>query len=244
MRLFLDCAQDKTDHSFQDPENEIIEIRDPELLHHLSSVRRMRKKESILFAQGKYHGSAEIIEINKGGIILKKNRTLLNIPKKYKTILFLGASRPSAMELGIKMATEAGVDEIFLFKAERTGAFMPDFKRLKRYQKIIYEAAMQCERLNLPEITLIDWPKSCKNKEYHGFLMDPYKSRNIQEIGVISGDIGIAIGPEGGFGLKDMEKLQDLGFIPINMSPNILRVETACAIAVAWANWKNIHKDD
>jgi 16S rRNA (uracil1498-N3)-methyltransferase len=121
----------------------------------------------------------------------------------------------------------------------------PDKKRLavrmQRWQKIAQESFKQCGRSVLPQITaplafedVLELGQACDAK----YIFWENETQPIDRTFAINSnhtinDILIMLGPEGGFGMQEIQKAETYGFEVAGLGPRILRAETATIAACA-----------
>jgi 16S rRNA (uracil1498-N3)-methyltransferase len=135
-------------------------------------------------------------------------------------------------DLVVQKATELGVSTLLPVFTERTNAGRVNLDRLRA---IAIEAAEQSERLTVPEIrparqlhdVLAAWP--AERALYVALeRVDAHALRRS------SGPAGLLIGPEGGFGPRDLTVLDRSRSVhPVSLGPLILRAETAAIVGLA-----------
>lgn len=136
----------------------------------------------------------------------------------------------------IEKAVELGVSRLIPVLTERT---MVEKIRFERYRAQAVEAAEQCRRLEIPDIScpltlskvLAEW-----QTERSLFLMDETGNGcpAIEAFRAHAGPAAILIGPEGGFSPAEITKLYQTPFVSgVSLGPRILRAETAAAAALA-----------
>jgi 16S rRNA (uracil1498-N3)-methyltransferase len=210
-------------------------------VHHIVKVLRMKTGDELLLCDGKgAEYSAKIARINKSDITAEvKARSSREI--RYPLItLGQGLPKSDKMDWIVQKATELGVATIVPLVTERTIAKIKDEeKRVSRWQKISREAAMQSNRLDIPQVGhLVSFPEFLRTlaPEPRTLLLLPWEEGTvpIREILRANSDIKniiVLIGPEGGFSAHEAEAAQAKGFHLVSLGPNLLRTETA-AIAV------------
>jgi 16S rRNA (uracil1498-N3)-methyltransferase len=113
---------------------------------------------------------------------------------------------------------------------------------MDRWWRIALESARQCARTELPSLTgpwtlegLCERAASCEALK---FVLWEDEER----VGLRQGledtegrleEIWLCVGPEGGFHVEEVRRLERVGFRSVRMGPRILRTETAGATAVA-----------
>lgn len=148
-------------------------------------------------------------------------------------ILVWGLPKASAADIGIRMATELGVDRILPALSERTPR-EPSSSKVERWRRIAREATRQCERSICPEIA-----EPLPLAEAAVVEADERRVALARGEGgrdpVGAGSLALAIGPEGGFSDGEQALLGDLGYRPLTLGAHVLRSETAVAAALALA---------
>ncbi|KRM35318.1 16S rRNA (uracil(1498)-N(3))-methyltransferase [Limosilactobacillus pontis] len=143
-------------------------------------------------------------------------------------------------ELIVQKATELGADRIVFFESARSishWAKNKQAKKLARLQKIADGAAEQSHRNRQPQVAyypdlesalaanpadqrVVAWEESAKQGEtsaLHRLL-----------VGMTTGQSLLAVfGPEGGLTGQEVERMQEVGVVPVGLGPRILRTETA-----------------
>jgi 16S rRNA (uracil1498-N3)-methyltransferase len=134
----------------------------------------------------------------------------------------------------VRRVTELGVAEIHPVVAERSNVRDIRERRSGRWLGIVLEAVKQCERRTIPvlhepltlrellEATAPSWPRR--------LVASLGSDLPIQE--AKAPEVGILIGPEGGFSPRETEAILASGFTPVHMGRTILRASTAAMTAV------------
>ncbi|MGQ9836909.1 MAG: 16S rRNA (uracil(1498)-N(3))-methyltransferase [Cyanobacteriota bacterium] len=155
--------------------------------------------------------------------------------------LGLAVVKGPAFDEVFRQVTELGVAQITPLLTERT-VLEPGSGRQQRWQKIVQEAAEQCERLRWPQIapstpwaswvnTLeVDWWAIAVARGHTPLLMQVLPNRLAQTPDPV---LAIAIGPEGGWTAAEIEQAQARGAIPVSLGSTILRATTAAVVAVS-----------
>lgn len=137
-----------------------------------------------------------------------------------------------ATDLVVRQSTELGVARICPFVAERSQG---ERVNLDRLAAIAIEAAEQCERLTLPEISppvplatlLGEWPRE---RPLAALIERGWDA----ELHGVEGPAGLLVGPEGGLTSQEVAALRTAPFtVPASLGPRILRAETAAAAGLA-----------
>lgn len=136
------------------------------------------------------------------------------------------------MDFIIQKAVELGVDEITPLLTNRTVVKIKEGKaqsKIKRFEKIIEEAAKQSKRKNIP---IIHPPLSLGQLEVQDeYTIVAYEEEEESLKTILETDsinsVNVIIGPEGGFEKEEIEKLQGMGARSVSIGNRILRAETA-----------------
>lgn len=141
-------------------------------------------------------------------------------------------------ELVLQKCTEIGVTRFVPVVCYRCIVDKPSNSRFSRWQKIVMEAAEQSKRGTIPEISEpMDFRGACET--VGGYSLMPWEQEaqtGIQEALENIGDvkqIGVFIGPEGGFTFDEVGLAKSNGVIPVTLGKRILRAETAGLVTSA-----------
>ena len=146
--------------------------------------------------------------------------------------LMFAVLKRDTTDLVVQKATELGVSVLIPVFTERTNAGRVNLDRLRA---IAIEASEQSERLTVPDIrparqlhdNLAEWPAGRS-------LFVALERADAQKLTPSSGPAGLLIGPEGGFGPRDLMVLDRCRFVrPVSLGPRILRAETAAIAGLA-----------
>ncbi|NLJ40724.1 MAG: 16S rRNA (uracil(1498)-N(3))-methyltransferase [Clostridiales bacterium] len=192
----------------------------------------------------------EIVEIGKECLKVKlgEGNPSLGEPT-LKVTIFQALPKGSKMDLIIQKTVELGANTIVPLKTVRTEVNYSDQKRLDkkvaRWQKISQEAAKQSRRGIIPIVKKpIDFDELLKTFSFSAKLL-LWEGKNAMGIkGYLENlshkswandnkDMGLVIGPEGGFDNNEVELARRNGWDIISMGSRILRTETAGLAALA-----------
>jgi 16S rRNA (uracil1498-N3)-methyltransferase len=168
-------------------------------------------------------------------------RTRLDTESPLRLTLAQAVPKGDKMEGIVRMTTELGVTRLIPLMTERTVVRLPPDRwgsRLARWQRVAREAAQQCGRAVVPEITppraLADWRS---DPDRDGLLIcfweaEPRGLNRLLPDGPCSAAT-VIVGPEGGLTAKEVHALAEAGALVAGLGPRVLRTETAGAVAVA-----------
>lgn len=154
--------------------------------------------------------------------------------------IFQGVPKSDKMELIIQKSVELGVKQITPVQMERCVSILKEkdaYKKIERWQKIAEVAAKQSGRDMIPKINSATRIKDlCEEIKKYDVIIVPYEKEENQSfkdvVDEIKGlnkedlNIGIVIGPEGGFEDTEIEELSFAGAKVVTLGKRILRTET------------------
>ena len=142
----------------------------------------------------------------------------------------------------VQKATELGVNRIVPLVTAHSEVVLSEErgeKRIKRWDRISLEALKQSGRRKLVEITdPSKWSDHCaRDGSQLRLLLSERGGRSLDSVHreaiKTPASISIAIGPEGGWDVHELETARQHGFKEIHLGPRILRSETAAISALA-----------
>lgn len=226
---------------FTEPENvsaeEIILTED---LSHIKKVLRMEAgDEALVFDGTGAEYKVKFLEIGANEVrcsILEKSFS--ESEPKVKVSLYQGIPKSDKMEQIIQKCTELGVYEVIPVKMDRCVAKLEkSSEKLKRWQKISREAVKQCGRGVIPKVKEpISFKEAISELKEKELNVMPYEmlghdgEKGLRELlteNKSAKEIGIIIGPEGGFSDAEAKMAKEHGINMVGLGKRILRTETA-----------------
>lgn len=213
---------------------------------YIKNVLRMKEGDLLLIFNGsnwEYEAVIRRLTAEKLEMEITDKRSLPAAP--IQVILCQAIPKAGKMDGIIRHATELGTERIIPFLAERSvPRWQPEQYpgKRERWQKIAVEASRQCGRSDIPQIgeivtfermlrdlpegslRLIPWEEETKTG-IREILHDPSQSKMKEFV--------LAIGPEGGFSMEEIERARQAGFISVSLGNRVLRVETASLAVLA-----------
>jgi 16S rRNA (uracil1498-N3)-methyltransferase len=191
---------------------------DADALHHVSRVLRLRRGETVTVTDGA--GRWRCCVFTGDGVDVSTEVYSERRPDPSLTIA-VAPPKGERLEWLVAKCTEVGIDSVVLLEAEHsvvrwTGERAE--RQLVRLRRVAGEASMQSRRVWLPEVS---GPIRA---------IEVLPGHAVAEPGgrpLTATDVGIAIGPEGGWSDKELE----VAASRVSLGPNILRVETAAVAA-------------
>ncbi len=143
-------------------------------------------------------------------------------------------------EIAVETMTEAGVDEIVPWAAQRcmvrwTGE--RGDKALRRWRSTAREAAKQSRRAWLPAVTDPVPTPALTARAGAAALAVVLHEEATEPLGALDlptdGDILLIVGPEGGVAPDELDQLAATGAVVARLGPTVLRTSTAGTVAAA-----------
>lgn len=223
-------------------DNYIIDGQD---FNHIKNVLRMKEGDELLVSFGGVSHLCEIESFSDSSATVKithENYQITELP--IKIYLFQALPKADKMELIIQKCVELGVHSVIPVEMSRCVVKLDDKKKkskVQRWQSISESAAKQSKRSIVPEIhDVVNLNEALQKAQELDLFLVPYE--NARGMGstkdalskIKTGmNIGILIGPEGGFDEKEAELSFQNGGISLSLGTRILRTETAAITAVA-----------
>ena len=243
-------------HFFADPscvEDGWIRIEGADAAH-MGKVLRMRPGESLLVSDGKgrdYLCQVEALEREYARVrILEERQAGGELPARIW--LFQGLPKSDKMDLIVQKAVELGAFGVVPTATKNAVVKLDEKKgeaKVRRWQAIARSAAEQSKRSCIPRVLppmSLEEAFAFVRERQFGLCLIPYEEEqgmesmrealaaigaggrpgpmNLQEAG---GDIGVFIGPEGGFDPEEVRRAIFQGIRPVSLGRRILRTETA-----------------
>lgn len=206
--------------------------------HYLASVMRAAVGEMVLLFNGRDgEWLARIAALAKAGAALIPERQVRPQAPEPDLWLLAAPLKKDRTDLVVEKAAELGVSRLWPVFTRRTNAGRVNAERLRAH---LVEAAEQCERLTVPDLTepaaldkvLAGWPPD----RVLLFLDEGGSGAPLAEVlSTLSGQkLALLVGPEGGFDEEERRLIAAKPFArAVGLGPRILRAETASIAALA-----------
>ena len=215
-------------------------------VNHIRNVLRMKAGDQVEVRDGisrNYRG--ELLTIGRDQVcvrILSEEEGSSELPARI--YLFQGLPKGDKMDWIIQKAVELGVYQVIPMRTRRTVVKLEPKKeqaRLRRWNAIAEGAAKQSGRVVVPKVReIIPFHEACAQAAGFGRSLIPYElAEGIEASRAALRDIcpgmevGVLIGPEGGFDIEEVEQAKAAGIRPVTLGRRILRTETAGMAALS-----------
>lgn len=210
--------------------------------NHIKNVLRLKIGESIYLSDGtdmEYECSIASYDTENEtvlAVITDVFAASRELPARLT--LFQGYPKGDKMETIVQKAVELGACEIVPVMMKRCVVKLDDKKSLRKTERlnsISLSAAKQAKRGLVPKVTnIMSLPEACEHAKDMDYILLPYENAEgmeyagqvIKEAGKKE-NIGIFIGPEGGFETDEIKMLESIGAKTFSLGHRILRTETA-----------------
>ncbi|MCU0754251.1 MAG: 16S rRNA (uracil(1498)-N(3))-methyltransferase [Xanthomonadales bacterium] len=215
----------------------------PHAQGHLVRVLRLRAGALVRVFDGQgAEALAELLDPQAGTLRIVERCSPI-APSPLSIVLVQALARGEKMDLILQKATELGVRRVLPVHTERSEVKLDEDRagrRLAHWQGVLAGACEQCGRADLPQL---DPPQSLGQALVSAELpdsrwfLDPEAERRPAEVlaglSAAAPTLLLAIGPEGGFGDRDLVALRAAGCRGLRLGPRVLRTETAGLAALA-----------
>lgn len=220
-------------------QGKIVSVVGEEARHILLAHRKKKgEKVKLQGPDGKRYG-AEIVEINRNILKLKVlEQAPVPAEPKISITLFQSVVSEKALDFIFQKGTELGLNKIVLFNSANTATKLSadQFKKKQeRWNKILTEAAKQCERAKYPGLEFVLDVKQAvvKMEVLDKVFLTDISGQKLNVKGQMS-NVAVIIGPEGGFTDQEMQTFKTLPNLKIiSLGPILLRAETAALASIA-----------
>ena len=219
-------------------QDEIV-IRDADV-NHIKNVLRMKPGETVLVSDGNDREYVcTLTDISDEEVHAKIEN--INGPTRelsIKVTLFQALPKGDKMETVIQKMVELGAFSIVPVSTKRCIVKLDEKKaeaKTKRWNAIAMSAAKQSKRGIIPQVLKpVTYKEALDMAKEMDMVLIPYEeAKNMEQTRdvisrIASGmEIGIFIGPEGGFAPEEVRQILEIGGYDITLGRRILRTETA-----------------
>ena len=215
---------------------------------YLTRVLRLDVGETVTLFDGQsVEATARITRIGPRALELKieERRPVAGIDRPSVTVI-QALAKGDKLDLVVQKATELGAARIIPVTTTRAIARLDantlrTMSRRSRWQKIAREASRQSGRLDVPEVEgvtpLVTAMNASPKDALKLLLWEGARQTTLRTVLPPADEapqqIVIAVGPEGGFTVEEVEAARHAGFTPVGLGPRILRTETAALVVLS-----------
>jgi len=218
-------------------EKEVVTLPSEES-HHLARVLRVQSGQEIVLFDGQGGVADAVIEsVSKTAVEVRISKHWKVPPPTVQIDLIQAVPKPDRWELVLQKAVELGATNIQPILTQHT-EFKPTPKKQERWQKIVFNAAQQCEVRWLPKLhPLKKMDAILPQLEGYDLVLVGSLYEGTQPFREVSLEgkkkIALLIGPEGDFSKEEVDAAIQAGAIPVSFGDRILRTETAAIFGLS-----------
>ena len=228
---------------FADPGDlarDVIVLAGPEG-RHAADVRRLAAGERVDLTDGDGQvAHCVVTRAQRGQLELAvRHRTVLPAPDPALAVV-QAIPKGERGQLAVELMTEAGVDVIVPWAAERCVARWQGERgerAVARWRSTAREAAKQARRGRVPEVTApagLGEVAARVSRAAAAFILDPQARDQLGDVPLPrSGEMVVIVGPEGGISPAEAEALTRAGATAARLGPTVLRTSSAGMVAAA-----------
>jgi 16S rRNA (uracil1498-N3)-methyltransferase len=211
-----------------------------EAFHYLARVLRVRVGEMVEVLDGagtRYRGRVKGMGRDSLHLSMSPGEKVeAEFPRFH---LFQALPGGRKMEEVIRRTVELGVHALRPFKSSRCQNASKRWS-LDRWEKLCLEASRTAGRAFLPRVyPVLAWEEMLEEIRSLKpvLLADETGGMKVGEAleGEASRDVGLLVGPEGGFSPREREEMISAGALPVSLGKHVLRTESAGAVLLTLA---------
>lgn len=212
-----------------------------DVAHQILHVLRMESGDCVVLLDnsGNEYESEIAMDGKKVVYTVKEERTNKYEPTMHVTLHQAVLKQQEKFELVLQKGTELGVSAFAPLVTERCQ--VQELRKRDRLERIVKEAAEQCERGRLPQLgaeaELQDALDTVNAHDTYLFFYEGLRDAGFS-LPKLQGNVHIIIGPEGGFSESEVAQLQEIcekneNCYLVSLGKRVLRSETASIVALA-----------
>ena len=219
---------------------------------HLARVLRLRPGDTVVASDGAGHDYTvrlEAVQPRASGVVVGVAEAAGDSP--LAVTLVQGLPKGDKLETIVRAATELGVARVVPAIAARTVVRLAERQavaRLGRWQRVAREAAKQCGRRVVPDVTPPRPLEACLDEARDADLALCLWEGGAPPLGAALAEakrprrVVVLVGPEGGLDRREVDAARAHGWHVVGLGARILRTETAgpAIIAILQARWGDL----
>jgi 16S rRNA (uracil1498-N3)-methyltransferase len=225
-----------------------------ELFRHLVKVLRLKVGDRMILADGaggEYSGILTTVTAERALVRIENVVVSAVVGAIPQITLLQGIPKGDRMELILQKGTELGAGYFIPVLSSRAIPRLAGDKaveRVRRWERIVGEAARQSRRSDIPGvggIVSLTEALAGSTQEVKLLLWEGESQRGLREVLELHPapvTVALLVGPEGGFSREEAEQALAAGFIPVTLGARILRTETAglAVLAILQYVWGDV----
>lgn len=226
----------------------VITIRGSDALH-ISKVLRMRPGEHLTVCDSEGREYDTVVNTIGENVLLDvlSDKISENEPP-YKAFVYQALVRGDRFDTVLQKSTELGAAGIIPVITSRCTVRIEksEFsKKVERWQRIVVEAAKQCGRASIPQVSApMHFSEALKEASNFDIPLFCYEGSGTDSLPSIIGSfpeaktMAVIVGPEGGYSFEEAELAFKFGLKMTGLGRRILRTETAAPFVLSCLSYK------
>jgi 16S rRNA (uracil1498-N3)-methyltransferase len=207
---------------------------------HAAAVRRMRPGEPLVLTDGRGgRATGTVTETGRKEITVQVSAVAAVAAPDLRVTLVQALPKGDRSELAVDLATEAGVDALVPWQAERCVARWTADKAargVEKWRAVAREAAKQSRRPWFPRVSELASTADVValiGRADRALVLHEAGARPFTAVPLPSrGDLVMVVGPEGGLSPAELSALTGAGGTVVRLGPQVLRTSTVGAVAL------------
>lgn len=221
--------------------------------HHAVTVKRIRIGEVVWVSDGSGRIASGPVTrtIGKDSFVMAVEVQTIEAAPVPLVSVVQAAIKADRLELAVEAMTEAGVDRLMIWPAERSIARVKsanagsqearNAKATRRLERHVWEAAKQARRARRPELDLAvsasELTEIVRSAD-RAYVLDEQADLALSDVSGLKSaevqNIVLIVGPEGGLTDSERTALVEAGATLVRMGKTVLRASTAGTVALGW----------
>ena len=207
---------------------------------HAATVRRLRSGESLILTDGRGGvAAATVIGVGRSELSVQVDTVERHQSPAVQVTIVQAIPKGDRGELAVELATEAGVDALVPWAAQRCVVRWSADRAghgVEKWRSAARAAAKQSRRSFVPPVA--DVATTADVVALIGpavavLVLDDAGSSALRDVELPdSGDVVLIVGPEGGLTEEELTVFQTAGAVPVRLGRQVLRTSTAGAVAL------------
>lgn len=210
---------------------------------HAAAVRRTRPGETVHLSDGcGLRARCTVIQVGKDTLVCEVAERWTEPAPRPRLTVVQALPKGDRGELAVEMMTEAGVDAIVPWAAERcVTRWKGDriAKSLGKWRATAREAVKQARRGRVPAVAELadrSTVAALLAEADLGIVLHEDSDRRLADVGPLprnGAGIVVVVGPEGGFSGAELDEFAASGAVRVLLGPSVLRTSTAGVAALS-----------
>jgi 16S rRNA (uracil1498-N3)-methyltransferase len=214
----------------------VARLEGEEVRHALA--RRLRRGDAVVLVDGSGREAEGTVTLIVRGVVEVRVASVNDVPPVLDRLgplhLLVAAVRSERLSWIAEKATELGAARLTLVSSARTQSFRASGSSTQRLERVVREAAKQCDRSDWPRIAgPIAFGEAIRGEHGTRLVLDP--GGDPFPATLPAGPTALLVGPEGGWTEDELGAAIAEGWAAVSLAAGKLRAETAAVAALTLA---------